>query len=70
MIDDRFCVKDNEYVYGHNRSPTEIWVNLIEKAYAKLHQCYFALTSGDIAQGLADMTGKTPDKIKLEENWD
>ncbi|CAK89170.1 unnamed protein product (macronuclear) [Paramecium tetraurelia] len=67
VIDDKLCVKDNEYVFGKNRKPTESWVNLIEKAYAKLHQNYFALTAGDIAQGLADMTGKVPDKIKLNE---
>lgn len=67
IIDDKLATKDNEYVYGKCRSPTETWVNLIEKAYAKLHQCYFALTSGDIAQGLADMTGKVPDKTKLLE---
>lgn len=40
VIDDRMCVKDREYVFGNCRAPTELWVNLIEKAYAKLHQCY------------------------------
>jgi hypothetical protein len=49
LIDDRFAFKDNDYVYGKCRKPYELWVNLIEKAYAKLHGCYFALTSGDIS---------------------
>lgn len=66
VIDDRLCIHDNDYVYAKCRKPTEIWVNLIEKAYAKLHQNYYALTAGDIAQGLADMTGKVPDKVKLK----
>ena len=37
VIDDKLCVHENEYVFGKCRSPTEVWVNLIEKAYAKLH---------------------------------
>jgi hypothetical protein len=65
VIDDRLCVKDMEFIYGHTRSPAELWVNMIEKAYAKLHNCYAALASGDIAQGLADMTGLVADKTRL-----
>lgn len=49
VIDDRICMKQTECIYGKCRKPTELWVNLIEKAYAKLHNCYYALTSGDIA---------------------
>ncbi len=65
VIDDRLCVFNNEFVYGHTREATELWVNYIEKAYAKLHYCYMALTSGDIAQGLSDMTGFIADKLKI-----
>ena len=49
MIDDRLCYKDAQFVYGKCKLATENWVNMIEKAYAKLHNCYDALTSGDIA---------------------
>lgn len=49
VIDDRLAFKDGEFVYGKCRSATTNWVNLIEKAYAKIHNCYDALTSGDIA---------------------
>lgn len=31
-----------------------------------MHNCYQALIAGDIAQGLADMTGMIADKTKLE----
>lgn len=37
VIDDKLCVKDDEFVYGRCRKANELWVNLIEKAYAKLH---------------------------------
>jgi hypothetical protein len=37
VIDDKLCVKDNDYVFGKCRKFSECWVNLIEKAYAKLH---------------------------------
>ena len=66
IVDDKFAVKDNDYVYAKCRKPNELWVQLIEKAYSKLHNCYQALTSGDIAQGLADMTSWTADKMKIE----
>jgi len=49
MIDDRLCFKDLDFVYGKCRKPTELWVNLIEKAYAKIHNSYISMTSGDIA---------------------
>lgn len=43
---------------------------MIEKAYAKLHNCYQALASGDIAQGLSDMTGYVAHKMDISCNND
>ena len=43
-------------MFGHNTNPNEFWVPLIEKAYAKIHNCYEALISGFIDDGLSDMT--------------
>ena len=61
IIDDRIpCYKrgygEPEIVFGKCRSQNEFWVPLIEKAYAKMHNCYESLISGFIDDGLTDMT--------------
>jgi len=68
IIDDRLpCYKknygDKELVFGRCRSNNEFWVPLIEKAYAKIHQCYEALISGFIDDALTDMTAYAQTKI-------
>ena len=41
MIDDRLpCKELGEVIYAQCRDLNELWVPLIEKAYAKLHNCY------------------------------
>lgn len=45
-------------IYGRCKDINEMWVPLIEKAYAKLHRCYEALNSGSIASALTDLTGE------------
>jgi hypothetical protein len=41
-------------------------VPLIEKAYAKIHNCYEALIAGYLDDALMDMTGLLPFKLKLK----
>jgi len=51
----------------------ELWVPLMEKAYAKLHRCYEAIESGSIAPGLMDLTGEAAETLKLTttyESWE
>ena len=36
VIDDRLPLVSGKYIYGHCADPTEFWVALIEKAFAKV----------------------------------
>jgi len=67
IIDDRLpTYKGNQQlVFGKCTSNDELWVPLIEKAYAKLHGCYQTLISGFIDDGLADMTAMVCEKLTL-----
>eukprot|EP01064_Diplonema_japonicum_P001454 TRINITY_DN10936_c2_g1_i2.p1 TRINITY_DN10936_c2_g1~~TRINITY_DN10936_c2_g1_i2.p1 ORF type:complete len:835 (+),score=175.50 TRINITY_DN10936_c2_g1_i2:85-2589(+) len=52
--------------FAHNKEqPNELWVSLIEKAYAKIHGNYDNISSGDPAVGLSDLTGYPSRAIDL-----
>ncbi|KEG09392.1 cytoskeleton-associated protein CAP5.5, partial [Trypanosoma grayi] len=38
-------------------NPAELWVSLLQKAYAKVHNSYASITGGDSALALRDFTG-------------
>lgn len=50
-------------IFAKSKQPNEFWVSLVEKAYAKLHGNYESLISGNIDEGLQDMTGFVSEKI-------
>jgi hypothetical protein len=65
IIDERIPVDKatKKPVFGACKEPHEMWVALIEKAYAKLHGCYGNLISGYIDEGIQELTGMQPEKI-------
>ena len=70
IIDDRIPVFDAEdcepqFVFGHCKDPGELWVSLIEKAYAKVYGCYEALNGGLIDDALVDLTGFVAENTKI-----
>eukprot|EP00741_Cyanophora_paradoxa_P011297 tig00020554_g10912.t1 len=69
LIDDRIPCRtaDRQPIYASCKDPNELWVPLIEKAYAKLHGCYENLEGGICNQGVKDLTGGYPETIDLQE---
>ena len=58
---------NNSLVFGSCKDPSELWVPLIEKAFAKLHGCYEALISGNSEDALTDFTSFPSERIKLSD---
>ena len=57
-IDDRLpCNRMGDPLYSRCKNRNQIWVAIIEKAYAKLHGCYENLSLGYISDALIDLTG-------------
>eukprot|EP00003_Mantamonas_plastica_P033400 TRINITY_DN9554_c0_g1_i2.p1 TRINITY_DN9554_c0_g1~~TRINITY_DN9554_c0_g1_i2.p1 ORF type:complete len:197 (-),score=63.77 TRINITY_DN9554_c0_g1_i2:92-682(-) len=54
-------------MYARGADPKELWVSLIEKAYAKLHKCYGALNGGSVSTGLVDMTGGCAEQLRFDD---
>lgn len=62
LVDQLFPVEEalNELIFAKSPNPGLQWVAFLEKSYAKLHHSYTNLISGDIAQGLCDLTNALP----------
>jgi hypothetical protein len=69
ILDNRLpCFENNQLIFGKCKSENELWVPLIEKAYAKLHGCYQSLISGFLDDALTDLTGLVSEKVKVQDN--
>ncbi|ELT98268.1 hypothetical protein CAPTEDRAFT_97820 [Capitella teleta] len=66
VIDDRLPVKEGELIYGRCEDPTEFWVALVEKAYAKLHGSYEAIEGGQTMDALVDLTGGLAERYEVK----
>jgi len=52
-------------IFAKCKNRSEVWVPLLEKAYAKLHGCYEALDGGSVTAALVDLSGGVAEKIDL-----
>lgn len=66
-LDDYFpCFPEAGPVYSKSHG-NELWVLLLEKAFAKLHGSYDALRGGWAYEALMDMTGAPCSSVRLED---
>ena len=56
VVDEWIPVKDGEPVFSRANGP-ELWVLILEKAWAKLHGSYHAIESGLAITAFRDLTG-------------
>ena len=67
-IDDLFpCYPQGQPLFSQGSS-NEIWVLLLEKAYAKLHKSYEILNGGSATEALVDLTGMVVEKYDLNSS--
>lgn len=67
-VDDYFpCVPCGGPVYSKGHS-TELWVMLLEKAYAKMHGSYHSLRLGYTHEALLDITGAPVKVLRLDSS--
>jgi len=65
VIDDRIaCTASLTPKFARCKTRNEIWLSMLEKAYAKLHGSYEALDGGLCTDALVDLVGGAPGKHK------
>jgi len=68
IILDNYLPAIRSPVFGkNNEEPDELWVSLLEKAYAKLHGSYSTIVSGDPLFAMEDLTGYPTTRFDEEE---
>ena len=67
-IDDRLpCAADGSLLYAHSTDPNEMWVALLEKAFAKVYGSYESLISGFADVAMRDLTGGAPQRVRFTQ---
>lgn len=59
------CTEQAEPIFAHCKDANEVWVQMLEKAYAKLHFSYEALDGGSVTAALVDLSGGVAETIDL-----
>ena len=57
---------DLRLYYGRSANRGALWVSYLEKAYATIYGSYAALTGGDIAEALGDLTGHPVLSLRID----
>ena len=67
VVDDYLPTVGGELILNRSNEISEFWPALLEKAYAKIHGCYGALTNGLARHAFLDMTGSLIENFNLED---
>jgi calpain-15 len=68
IIDDYFPCTDDGYVCFSKANGNELWVLILEKAFAKLHGSYERIEGGYAHLVMRDLTGAPSYELCLEED--
>ncbi|XP_047321349.1 calpain-type cysteine protease DEK1-like [Impatiens glandulifera] len=69
VVDDWIpCELPSKPAFATSRKGNEVWVSLLEKAYAKLHGSYEALEGGLVQDALVDLTGGAGEEIDMRSS--
>lgn len=63
VVDDQIPCTASKPAFGRCGNDNEMWVPLAEKAYAKLHRNYSAISGTSVAEALGDLTGGAVQRI-------